>query len=347
MAGGDRMSATKRTVPVPSLGVGTGTALKKKFSELSGTFRNQRLLNWIPVKQFIEEAEQMPEPTWLINELIPSQGRVLVVAAPNSGKTWLALLAAKSSGQREVFIIEEEGSKRGIGARMNMMKLHDSRIHMLHLQGFKIDNIEQRAELISVLKSVRAPVLILDPMTSLWSGDENDTKSATQLRGHLDELIKANHEGLILVLHHTSKAAGEGMDINAGRGSSVFLGWADVQLNLKHIPVPKGSNLVEFAVKVTKNREGERDYESKLKFDLRTGEVEAMDRPVQTADDVEQQIISLLKKSINGLNKNAIIEGVKRNRQAVNNAINRLLESDVLQLTSKLYSLKAKVPDES
>lgn len=55
----------------------------------------------------------LPPARWLIGGVVPESGRRFVIAAPNAGKTWLALVIAKTAaalGRRVVAVLDEGSS---------------------------------------------------------------------------------------------------------------------------------------------------------------------------------------------------------------------------------------------
>ncbi len=319
---------------------GTGNQPKRSGSrnrqEPAGTS-----LRFEPLADFVARALLEPEVTFLLPKLVPDRGRVLVVAPPNAGKTWLALAVAKAAcgAGRTVLFVEEEGSTRKLGERLEAMRfLADARFELAHLNGVKLDDARQRRALVERLRGESAPVLVLDPMTSLWNGDENETQAVNRLRGYLDELATANPAALVVVLHHTSKAAanGDGHEINAARGSSVFSGWADVMLNLTHAQGPKGT--IALDVKVAKNRDGERGYRANVRIDLASGEV-TLDDAADPADDLDHRIIEALKDAPGGMTKNGVTRGVKGQRAAILKRVDALVAEGRLVKAGDVFKL--------
>lgn len=307
-------------------GVGTGNQPEERGSgnqrEPAGTGPR-----FDSLEEFIARALSEPELTYLLPGIVPDRGRLLVVAPPNAGKTWLALAIAKAASAvgRPVLFIEEEGSRRKLGERLQSMAFPSGTpFHISHLAGLKVDEPRVRQHLVTMLKQATAPVMVLDPMTSLWSGDENDTSQANRLRAFLDELANANPSALLVVLHHTSKAAtnGDGHEINAARGSSVFAGWADVQLNLSHAQGPK--ECITLAVLVAKNRDGERGQRVNVRIELGSGEV-TLDDAHEPADDLDDRILAALKEAPGGLTKNGISKCVKGKRATVLSQVDALV----------------------
>ena len=158
------MTRLSPVVPVPTPGGGTGNQSRDgsgNRSEPMGT-----TLCFDPLEKFIERALAEPELTYLMPGLVPDRGRLLVVAPPNAGKTWLALAIAKSAcgAGRPVFFVEEEGSRRKLGERLVSMSFPDgSNVQISHLAGLKLDALGVRKQLAAKLKGANAPVMVLDP----------------------------------------------------------------------------------------------------------------------------------------------------------------------------------------
>ncbi|MCA3011409.1 MAG: AAA family ATPase [Myxococcaceae bacterium] len=301
---------------------------------------------FVPLADYLALARAEPELTYLIEGLVPDRGRLLVVAPPNAGKTWLALAIAKAAcGEgREVFLVEEEGSRRKLGERLESMALPEgSRFHIAHLAGLKLDDQRARQQLVEALKRHERPVMVLDPLTSLWSGDENDTREANRLRAALDELVNANPSTLLVMLHHTSKATanGDGHEINAPRGSSVFAGWADVMLKLTHAEAPKG--YVALSLIVAKNRDGERGARKNIRIELGSGEV-TLDDVTGGPEDLDVRIIAALKEAPGGLTKNGITKSVKAKKAAVLATVDDLTAEARIVKVGEVFKLPEVTP---
>ncbi len=310
------MRRTRRTasdaaeVPVPVLGVGTGN----QFPEPAGTNGNRWEGVFEPLETFLSRVQNEPEPAWLIPDLLPDRGKVFIVAEPSAGKTWLALLACKSasSDSRDVFLVEEEGSGRGLGWRLKALNMA-GRVHIAHAKSVLIDDSACRAELVKRIREAVRPVVVFDPFTSLHSGNENDTEHSNAVRRHLTEVANANPDSLVIVCHHTSKNL-ERSAMYAGRGSSVFAGWTDVQLNLTHLPTKKEEHRVAFRVLLAKSREGHRGLVRDLLIDLATGEVETSDPGEATAEELDELILAALENAPAGLEPSAIPKVIKRRK---------------------------------
>jgi len=321
----EALARSRTPVPVPSIGEGTGN----RFPELAGTTGTAPPF-FEPLAGFMARTRNLPPTRWLLEGVVREAGRLLIVAAPNAGKTWLGIVIAKAAAEqgRRVFMILEEGGARPTSDRFKSLAIpEDAPIEVAHCRGFLLGDDPRRRNLIERLRAEDAPVLILDPLVSMFRGDENDTREMNQVRAHLDELVQANPRALIVLLHHTSKAGerGEGNAVYAGRGSTVIGGWADVALNLRHEQSPKGEGRVIFSVLVAKNRDGERDY--RVRFDLSLGGnglvCFAPDEGARSVD-LRHAIGEALRAATKPLSGNALVQQLKRRKKDVQDALREM-----------------------
>lgn len=263
------------------------------------------------VGAFMTRTASMPEPSWLLRDLVPDAGRLFVVSAPNAGKTFLALVIAKAAvaAGRPVFLVLEEGGARRTGDRFRNLAFDPAApVHVAHLRGVQLGDSAVMRQLVTTLQAHEAPVLVLDPFASVFGGDENDTRAMNVARAHLDELAHANQRALLAVFHHTSKAGERGDNgpgMYAARGSSILPAWADVQINLKHEEMPKGAGRVAFTAKVEKHRDGERGQCMRVTVALGSGEV-SFDEMTPSADGARSKQVLETAVAHPGLSRDAL-----------------------------------------
>lgn len=200
--------------------------------------------------EFLERTNDLPPMSWLIDGLVPTVGQVWVIAAPGSGKTWCSFAIAKTAAVdgRDVFVIEEEHSERGLHDRLRNMAFTDEcldRIRLWHRKGLKVGDSKFNA-LVTAFASADRPVAIFDCLAAVLEGNENETQDASRFVDHMKRLLTSNPQGLVLVLHHVSKGVerAEGNMAMARRGSSAFNGAADIELRQRKVSSPKGSGVV-------------------------------------------------------------------------------------------------------
>lgn len=326
-------------VPVPIPGVEN----ENQFPEPPGTGRNHL---FEPLEDFMARAANLPDPAWLLEGLIPEVGQVWILGAPGCGKTWFALCVARLAARkgRDVFVVEEEGSTKGLHNRFRELGFEaaeSARVSVAHAKGLKLG--QRLEELIAAVKGADEPVLILDPMTALFVGDENATEDASQFRDQLGQLLRAHGRMLVLVLHHTSKGAERGdASTYAGRGSSVFTGAADLELLFRRRPVSKASGTISFGVSVAKPpRELEAPEPATLTIQLGTGELTHAPVGDEGDDRVRASITEVLRSAIEPMSKNGIAKSVGAKKQRVLKAIDSMVEDGALEKSGERYHLPA------
>ncbi|WNG28421.1 AAA family ATPase [Cystobacter fuscus] len=318
------VTTNRKPVPVPPVDPRTGNQSPEPVGT-GGTIP----LTFEPLATFLERTRNLPPARWLVEDVVPEAGRLFVVAAPNAGKTWLALIITKEAAAqgRRVFTILEEGGARATRDRFENLGIpKEAPIDVAHCQGFLLRDAASRLQLVERLRAEDAPVLILDPLVSMFRGNENDTEEMNQVRAHLDELARANPKALIVLLHHTSKAGerGEGAAVYAGRGSTVLGGWADVSLNLRHERSPKGAGWVCFSVLIAKNRDGERDYRVRFEVSLSDRSVSHIREEAARPIELRHAIRDALKVATAPLSGNTLAKQIGRRKDDVLKAMNEM-----------------------
>jgi hypothetical protein len=311
-------------VPVPPTGAGTGN----RFREPVGTTGTDPFES---LAAFLERTKDLPPLSWLIEGVVPDSGNLLIVAAPGAGKTFLALAIAKTAAaaDRPVFLVLEEGRPRSMYGRFTDLRFPpDAPVHIAHRKGVHLEDKAIRELMANHLRDHEKPVLIFDPFSSLFLGDENDTGAVNQAKEHIQALASVNPRALVALLHHTSKAGerGEGPAIYAARGSTVLPGWADVQVNLTRENTPPRSGLVSFVAQVAKGRDGETAQRYRFTISLGDGTVTVEDVSEAAAQDKVQQVRQALASAAGPLSRTQlakVLGGRKQDALATISAIEK------------------------
>ncbi|ATB44837.1 AAA family ATPase [Corallococcus macrosporus] len=330
------MTHRRKSVPVPPIGAGTGN----RFPEPPGTVPPL----FEPLAAFLARTKDLPPLSWLIEEVVPDSGNLLIVAAPGVGKTYLALVIAKKAAEvgRHSFLVFEEGRPRSMFDRFTALGfLPEAIVHIAHRKGVRLEDAAIREQIATHLCAHEAPVLVLDPFSSLFLGNENDTEAVNQAKEHIQSLATINPRALIVLVHHTSKAGerGEGPPIHAARGSTVLSGWADMQVNLTREDTPRHSGLISFVAQVAKGRDGETAQRHQFTLSLADGAVTIEDVSETAAQDKEQQVRRVLASATTPLNKAQLAKMVGGRRQVAFRAINAMEERGELKWEGRGYIL--------
>ena len=228
---------------------------------LSMEWQEKAVDNTISLKELMENPPKSPE--WLIEDILPKKGIVLIGGAPASYKSTTAahMSAAVADGsllfdyfetkKGIVLYINEENSPeifyRLIGEFAGDLQ-NSQDIATMHLKGVVLDEdkdgkwMERLRELI---QNTKPDLIILDSMVRAMEGDEN---SAKDVRRVFKAVSKLTHEfgGCWVILHHMRKG---GNDKNALRGSGDFLAMADMIYT-----VHRKGNKAQFRIKQEKCR---------------------------------------------------------------------------------------------
>ena len=311
------VSAQRKPVPVPPPHPEAGN----RYPEPSGTVGTGGSL-FETLSVFMERTRNLPPLSWLIEGMVPDSGNLLVVSAPGVGKTFLALLIARKAaeaGRRSLLVIEE-GRPRSLFDRFSALAFPPGApVFIAHRKGVLLESAKIHAQIAESLSTSEAPVLVLDPFSSLFHGDENDTGAVNQAKEQIQRLATINPRALLVLLHHTSKAGerGDGPAIYAARGSTVLPGWADMQLNLSRERAPSGPGRVAFLVEVAKGRDGGTAQRFRVTISLSDGAVEIGDASEADVQDKAQQVRSVLGSASGPLSKSKVVELVSGRRREV------------------------------
>lgn len=197
----------------------------------------------------IADLATLPEPSWLVEDLLPAAGFSVLFGPSGTGKSFLALdwslcVAAglqwygQDVNRGGVVYIAAEGVA-GLYRRISawLHARHQDAPDTIRFLGSAINFLEpvqlQRAKT-AIGQLDQAPALIVvDTMArSMTGGDENAARDVGQFIHAVDQL-RAAHGAAALIVHHTGK---DGED---ERGSSALRAAADAMLALK----PDGASL--------------------------------------------------------------------------------------------------------
>ena len=161
----------------------------------------------------------LPEPTWLIDGVLPSHGFCVLYGEPGSGKTFVALSIALSVAADHcwcgkhtlggmVLYVAAEGLY-GLKLRVEAyQKKHDLRAENIRYLGVAFNLLNEDVEtLLATLQAagIRPDLIVLDTLARLMLGaDENSAKDMGLAIAGMDR-VRQETGATVLVIHHTRK----------------------------------------------------------------------------------------------------------------------------------------------
>ena len=203
------------------------------------------------------------DPEWLIEDMIPEGGFIVLYGPPSSGKTFLVLSMgfAVASGKRWLGKAVKQGSvlyiaaEAGFSLKQRVQVLRkaegysdDLPCHFM-TEPIEIMNLKKaedgKAFIAALVKACGKPnLIIVDTLARCFSGDEN---SAQHMGWFIDGIwMLQKHTGAtVIIVHHTGKD-----DSFGARGSSALKGAVDTMVECK-----KRGDLIK--IRCTKQKEAE------------------------------------------------------------------------------------------
>ena len=188
------------------------------------------------------------EPQWRIQDLMPADGSMLVVAQRKTGKTTLMLNAARGMLTGEAFldkfpcrmaagtvaILNYEVSGSQLAKWAQHVGVPQERLVLVNLRGRRNPLVyeEDRAALAGLLREHGVECLIVDPFGQAFGGkSQNDAGEVGSFLAGLDTFARSEIGARDVIL-----TAHAGWNGERTRGSSALEGWADSVLTMTFGP---------------------------------------------------------------------------------------------------------------
>lgn len=197
--------------------------LKNTYPEILEIFTTEQLLTL-----------EFPEPRWLIQGILPTDGHSMLVGQWGSWKTWLATDAGisiaagrpfldRDTSEGRVLILAMEGGQREHCRRVEALTRGISGAASLPVFHFAsgsldFDNEKQRAMIGAALRQVRPDLVIVDNLRLAFGGDENDSEQSRTIKQFTDGMA-THHPASWLYIHHPIKSTAGVAKGNQVRGS--------------------------------------------------------------------------------------------------------------------------------
>jgi len=187
-------------------------------------------------------SAEFPEPTWVINEILPT-GEAFLSGRPKLGKSWLGLQMAKSvatgstcleynTERGEVLYLALEDQPRRIQSRCKKQGIPDN-APINFLTRFKTFHQGGITDLFTYLEQDRYRLVVVDTLSRfLGKSDQQDLSEMTSVIGELQTMAQKKGVGLLLIDHHRKPSGMESDVIDDVMGSTGKAAAADSILGL-------------------------------------------------------------------------------------------------------------------
>ena len=212
-------------------------------------------------------AMDIKPPQYLINQVWPEEGIGFVAGPPKAFKSFLTLEMAFSiaTGQpflgrfevpaeRRVLVVQQESSLGAFQVRVANCARRFGESYNLYILSNKSLSLEDEAQierLEAEIERIRPALVILDPLASFISGDENSASEMGEVIRLLRRLRDTYRTGFAVV-HHSTKGNGKVSTDRGGmrmRGSSAFYAAAEAGIWVDRVDDESLRSKVRFELK--------------------------------------------------------------------------------------------------
>lgn len=239
---------TRREMTVALQGARAKWALPEPADDVAAEERQREAGDSIFDVLDLDELENMPPPSWLVQEMIVENGLAVIYGDPGAGKSFVTLdmglrlamgmdwhgIAAKQTG---VLYVAGEGA-RGLGKRIKGWRREhglegcDAPFLLLPVAVQILDE-GQRAKLIRTIDAAIAragfPIglIVIDTVSRALAGADENKQEAMSAFVAACDAIKDHAGAAVIGVHHSGKDKDRGM-----RGSTVLIGACDTSIKL-------------------------------------------------------------------------------------------------------------------
>ena len=207
----------------------------------------------LTIKEYLDLP--LPQLSWLVQDLIPTQSFTVLWGPPKSGKTLLSLqlglgvangtpVLRQSVSTGPVLVLELDTGQqlfRGLLSTLRQVQPLDGPLYLPDpqtlVENYPVDLLTEGSQLFlhTLITQVKPVLVIVDCLSEIGNQNENDEKDMKGIVSTLKHLttFHPSHPTACLLLHHTvkfdyqNKQAPIPSPLKAGRGSGYLAGSAD------------------------------------------------------------------------------------------------------------------------
>lgn len=280
-----------------------------------------------------ELSQRQFEPmNWLKPGLLPLPNLALIAGAPKCGKSWFAMGIARdiaSEGNVVVYIANEDNERR---LKDRYTKVSDfASPNLIFMSGLSSDKPLPKGDAAhEFIRAIKAKYpnlqcIIIDTIQAIRDPNQKDHYGVVE--AEFGKLRKLAHELniTIVAVHHTKKKTDFELEpLDQILGSQAISATVETILILQRVV---GSQDIDLFI-TGKDVAQQDDY--RLCW-TDAGFSDPQDRTYASLGQIQQQIVKFVK-SYPSCTQTAIVEGIGKSKQQVNEAVNRLRELGIIKL---------------
>lgn len=214
--------------------------LKEQFLGKKEEIEIEKSLKVVWVKEILES--DIPEPSWVVENLIPTESVNILGGDSGSFKTYFALysgicvahgkpiLNIYNVNQGNVLYIDEENGIITLKKRIKKIKngleqKEETQLGVLNFSNIKFDSLKWKEKFKIIMDQVKPILVIVDSLVRTLSGDEDRADSVKRIFDFCKPFI-SEYKCSFLFLHHTRKVIGARVKEDL-RGSSDLAAMCD------------------------------------------------------------------------------------------------------------------------
>ncbi len=182
------------------------------------------LLPYMKPLMHISELKNLPQPSWLVDNVIPTGELMMVFGPPSSGKSfWVLSLALHVAMQAPIVYLAAEGARGYFKRTSAWCKHHNQDVEELqaYFDDEPVQLMDERSVDVFVerIASLAPKLVVIDTLSQCFvGGDENGAADTSQLIAGCQTIQRATGAAVLLV-HHSIKSSD-----NTYRGNSTIEG---------------------------------------------------------------------------------------------------------------------------
>lgn len=215
------------------------------FEELGVTKAAKKITLLIDVSKI--SSQEIPEIKFILKPFLPEGGKMIISGRAGSFKTFFSLqlslrvalgktfLLTYQTEKAKVLYVEGETPLSSMAERLKRIagdSLEEGQFFFWPAHGLNLDKDIDLKTLKERIAETQAKLVVLDPISRFWTGEENSNQAVNAFLSRLNTLIDDFGVSLILVHHHGKPDRENPNRIKESRGASAWMDWTDAEIGL-------------------------------------------------------------------------------------------------------------------